>query len=333
MRRDDRPPVSEGGVRRALGVLALALVPLIGLIAMPILVRADVTDLTPGRWSAGAGVGFWANTPDGVEFGLEGHAEYFWTRTFSVGPLAQYAGAGNDQLVGVSVQAKRWWVIPGTRRPVRLAVQGGLGLPDRDYYTRTDAESIALRDKYVAHVAGMLQLLGDEPAAFLVPRGAAGVTIGEREKNMGLKALATYEMPVVPPQPPAPGSPPPVPQPGTFQSEQEKLDACLRNDPKVIAISTTLILNPLDIADLVRHCRSRCPSRAGSSRRTCRPDRRRCECGEATTGASSRSKPALAATAMRSSATSTRTSSTRSGLPRPSCGSRNVAIASTSATG
>jgi alkylation response protein AidB-like acyl-CoA dehydrogenase len=36
--------------------------------------------------------------------------------------------------------------------------------------------------------------LGDEPAAFLVPRGAAGVTIGEREKNMGLKALATYEV-------------------------------------------------------------------------------------------------------------------------------------------
>lgn len=36
--------------------------------------------------------------------------------------------------------------------------------------------------------------LGDEPAAFLVPRGANGVTIGERERNMGLKALATYEI-------------------------------------------------------------------------------------------------------------------------------------------
>jgi p-methyltransferase len=43
------------------------------------------------------------------------------------------------------------------------------------------------------------------------------------------------------------------------QLEPEKLDACLRNNPKVIAISTTLILNPLDIADLVRHCRNRCP--------------------------------------------------------------------------
>lgn len=40
-------------------------------------------------------------------------------------------------------------------------------------------------------------------------------------------ALATHEMPVVPPQPPAPGSPPPVPQPGTFQSEQERFDASL----------------------------------------------------------------------------------------------------------
>ena len=45
------------------------------------------------------------------------------------------------------------------------AVQGGLGLPDRDYYTRTDAESAALRDKYVAHVTAMLQLLGDAPEA------------------------------------------------------------------------------------------------------------------------------------------------------------------------
>ena len=40
----------------------------------------------------------------------------------------------------------------------------------------------------------VLAQLGDEQAAFLVPRGANGVSIGEREKNMGLKALATYEV-------------------------------------------------------------------------------------------------------------------------------------------
>ena len=48
-----------------------------------------------------------------------------------------------------------------------------------------------------------------------------------RANELLADALATYEMPVVPPQPPAPGSPPPLPQPGTFQSEQERLDAAL----------------------------------------------------------------------------------------------------------
>jgi len=40
----------------------------------------------------------------------------------------------------------------------------------------------------------VLAQLADAPAAFLVPRGAAGVTVGEREQNMGIKALATYEV-------------------------------------------------------------------------------------------------------------------------------------------
>src|SRR5215470_10367500 len=39
--------------------------------------------------------------------------------------------------------------------------QGGLGLPDRDYYTRTDEKSTQLRKDYQAHVAKMLVLGGD----------------------------------------------------------------------------------------------------------------------------------------------------------------------------
>jgi len=42
--------------------------------------------------------------------------------------------------------------------------QSGLGLPDRDYYFNDDANSRALRDKYVDHVAQVLELLGDPPA-------------------------------------------------------------------------------------------------------------------------------------------------------------------------
>ena len=44
---------------------------------------------------------------------------------------------------------------------IASADAGGLGLPDRDYYTKTDAKSEETRQKYVAHVAQMLQLLGD----------------------------------------------------------------------------------------------------------------------------------------------------------------------------
>ena len=42
--------------------------------------------------------------------------------------------------------------------------QGGLGLPERDYYLRTDDGSQKLREKYVAHVEKMLQLAGDSVA-------------------------------------------------------------------------------------------------------------------------------------------------------------------------
>jgi len=42
--------------------------------------------------------------------------------------------------------------------------QGGLGLPDRDYYFKDDPKSVELRKKYVAHVAKMFALLGDDEA-------------------------------------------------------------------------------------------------------------------------------------------------------------------------
>jgi endothelin-converting enzyme/putative endopeptidase len=50
-------------------------------------------------------------------------------------------------------------------RVIAFAAAGGLGLPDRDYYTKTDAKSVETRAKYVAHIGRMLQLLGETPAA------------------------------------------------------------------------------------------------------------------------------------------------------------------------
>lgn len=45
------------------------------------------------------------------------------------------------------------------------AEQGGLGLPNRNYYTKQDAKSKQIRVKYVQHIAKMFELLGDRPAA------------------------------------------------------------------------------------------------------------------------------------------------------------------------
>ena len=42
---------------------------------------------------------------------------------------------------------------------------GGLGMPDRDYYLKTEKRFVEAREKYRAHVAKMFELAGAKPAA------------------------------------------------------------------------------------------------------------------------------------------------------------------------
>ncbi len=51
-----------------------------------------------------------------------------------------------------------------SRQVIAGADQGGLGLPDRDYYLKDDPKTVKLRDGYVAHVQKMLELAGETPA-------------------------------------------------------------------------------------------------------------------------------------------------------------------------
>ncbi len=69
---------------------------------------------------------------------------------------------------------------------IAFAAAGGLGLPDRDYYTKQDAKSKEIRAKYVAHVQKMLGLLGDSPAA-----AAAGAKTVMRIETALAKASLT----------------------------------------------------------------------------------------------------------------------------------------------
>jgi len=48
---------------------------------------------------------------------------------------------------------------------IAFAGSGGLGLPDRDFYTKDDDRSRELRARYAAHITRMFGLLGDPPGA------------------------------------------------------------------------------------------------------------------------------------------------------------------------
>src|SRR5947209_3563807 len=50
-------------------------------------------------------------------------------------------------------------------REVAVIFQGGMGLPDRDYYLNQNDNSKQVRARYVAHITAMLKLLGEAPEA------------------------------------------------------------------------------------------------------------------------------------------------------------------------
>ncbi len=58
-------------------------------------------------------------------------------------------------------------------------LQGGIRLPDRDYYFGTDANTVRIREAYQKHVAAMFRLLGDDAKA--AERASATVFRIERE--------------------------------------------------------------------------------------------------------------------------------------------------------
>src|SRR5690348_4389305 len=92
----------------------------------------NITNPVPGRWSAGGGIGFLGATPSGTAFALNGNADYFLHRYFSVGPLMQIAFTGDLTQFGLSGQGKYWFDIPDTANRAKLVFQGGLGFIHAD---------------------------------------------------------------------------------------------------------------------------------------------------------------------------------------------------------
>jgi endothelin-converting enzyme/putative endopeptidase len=81
----------------------------------------------------------------------------------SMGPLLarlQMETAGGSILFGAGSQQDP----DDSSRQIAGFGQGGLGLPDRDHYVRTDAKSVETRERYRQHVASLLVLLGEPDA-------------------------------------------------------------------------------------------------------------------------------------------------------------------------
>jgi endothelin-converting enzyme/putative endopeptidase len=95
----------------------------------------------------------------------------------------------HDQLIGVNAflglgEAQDF---KDARRQIAVLDQGGLGLPEKDYYLRKGEKAEETRNQYVKHVANMMRLLGESEAD----------AEHDAEKIMGIEtALAKVSMDV-----------------------------------------------------------------------------------------------------------------------------------------
>jgi predicted metalloendopeptidase len=77
-----------------------------------------------------------------------------------------------------------------SQQVIAIAGQGGLSLPDRDYYTRDDADSVKLRGAFEQHVARAFILLGDDPK--IAPSEATALL--ELETKMARASKTSVEL-------------------------------------------------------------------------------------------------------------------------------------------
>ncbi|NND84185.1 MAG: M13 family metallopeptidase, partial [Acidimicrobiia bacterium] len=73
-------------------------------------------------------------------------------------------------------------------RYLLFLTQGGLGLPERDYYLRDDEQSVALREQYEQHVAAQFANLGWEDTA------AAAATVLRLETRLAEASFTAVEL-------------------------------------------------------------------------------------------------------------------------------------------
>lgn len=113
-------------------LVRVGLLCLLGLGGMGGLSTVFATDPSQKAWSAGATMGFFANTPDDTAFALNLDAEGKISPKFSIGPLLQLGFTDDLTLVGLSGQGKYAIGIPELGERFKVVLQGGIGFVHAD---------------------------------------------------------------------------------------------------------------------------------------------------------------------------------------------------------
>ena len=97
------------------------------------------------------------------------------------------AAIGHMQLLGITTGVGVYAAqdLHDPTQMVAHVVAGGLGLPDRDYYLKTEPRFVEARAKYHEHVAKMFILAGSTPAA----ADTAATSVFELEKRLAVATL------------------------------------------------------------------------------------------------------------------------------------------------
>ena len=90
---------------------------------------------------------------------LKAIASFTDKKQFTAWDIEMTERFGGGALFGVGVGQDQ----KDSTKQIAMTGQGGLSLPDRDYYLTDDARSKTIRDQYLAHVKRMFVLLGDTP--------------------------------------------------------------------------------------------------------------------------------------------------------------------------
>lgn len=79
--------------------------------------------------------------------------------------LANYFGVANRKGISIPFTISVYTDFKDPTQYILMTWQGGLGLPDKEYYTSADPKMVDIRKKYVAHIEKMLQIVGIEDPA------------------------------------------------------------------------------------------------------------------------------------------------------------------------